>query len=43
MIDNDAFRKFAHEVADWMADYYKNIETSIYFSTSVVGQCLLEK
>ena len=26
MIDNDEFRKFAHEVADWMADYYKNIE-----------------
>jgi aromatic-L-amino-acid decarboxylase len=26
MIDNDEFRKLAHEMADWMADYHKNIE-----------------
>ncbi len=26
MIDNDEFRKLAHEMADWMADYYKNVE-----------------
>ena len=27
MISNDEFRKMAHEVADWMADYYSNIES----------------
>lgn len=26
MINNGEFRKLAHEMADWMADYYKNIE-----------------
>ncbi len=26
MINNDEFRKLAHEMADWMADYYMNIE-----------------
>lgn len=26
MINNDEFRKLAHEMADWMADYYKDIE-----------------
>ncbi len=26
MLDNKGFRKFAHQVVDWMADYYENIE-----------------
>lgn len=27
MINNEEFRKLAHEMADWMADYYENIES----------------
>jgi len=27
MMDLDEFRKFAHQLADWMADYYQNIES----------------
>jgi aromatic-L-amino-acid decarboxylase len=26
-VDNQGFRKYAHQVADWMADYYENIES----------------
>jgi aromatic-L-amino-acid decarboxylase len=27
MINIEEFRKYAHQLADWMADYYQNIET----------------
>ena len=27
MINLEEFRKYAHQLADWMADYYQNIET----------------
>ena len=26
MMNNDDFRKYAHEFADWMADYYGQVE-----------------
>ena len=27
MMDNHAFRKYAHEFVDWMADYLEQVDT----------------
>src|SRR4030042_3091545 len=37
MINLEEFRKYAHQLADWMADYYQNIENYLVKSTVKPG------